>query len=166
MPTLQIKYPELRSITASVIDFISKEYWWEKDSSLKTEIEADLGISGDDAWELMQKFSKRYAVDLADFRFDKYFTPEAAHSSFILWIPLYLFFFVIWIGKVVITFLLYPFSRKLSSRFSNSMRPMIDKTAEIFDCRKLESITVADLVTSAVCGRFEKRDTVKFIVWA
>jgi len=160
---MKIKYAELRSITESVIDFVSKEYWWEKDSTLKTEIETDLGISGDDAWELMQKFSKKYSVDLTNFKFDRYFTPEGAHSSWILWIPVYLSSYVIWIIKVVITILIYPFNKRLGGRLTEySAKSMIIKMTDSFDYPKLQSMTIADLVTSAACGEFIKRDSIRF----
>jgi len=159
MTTIKIKYSELRAVTESIIDFVGQEYWWEKNSSLKTEIETDLGITGDDAWELMQKFSKKYSVCLVSFNFNQYFTPEGAHSSLILLLPVYLFLLVIWLIKVAFAFLIYPFSNRLAKY---SMKSMINKTADLCDYPKLESITIADLITSAICRKFIKRDTVRF----
>lgn len=42
----------------------------------ETSIEEGLGVTGDDAEELIIEFGKRYNVDLSDFRFAKYFYPE------------------------------------------------------------------------------------------
>lgn len=39
---------------------------------------SQLGVDGDDADEFMQEFSKRFAVDLSDFRFADYFGSEAS----------------------------------------------------------------------------------------
>lgn len=44
--------------------------------SLDTAINLDLGVDGDDAAELLEAFSSRFAVDLATFRFDRYFGSE------------------------------------------------------------------------------------------
>lgn len=41
-----------------------------------TEIEADLGITGDDGEELIVHFSKRYNVNIDNFYFNRYFYPE------------------------------------------------------------------------------------------
>ena len=38
----------------------------------------DLGIDGDDAVELIESFSDRFSVDIADFEFSRYFGEEAA----------------------------------------------------------------------------------------
>ena len=45
--------------------------------SLQTELGKDLGVDGDDAVELLSKFSEEFQVDLSTFQFDKYFGPEA-----------------------------------------------------------------------------------------
>ena len=43
---------------------------------LNTLIENDLGITGDDAYDLIKKISKAFKVDVSKFEFDKYFAPE------------------------------------------------------------------------------------------
>jgi len=45
-------------------------------------IEEDLGISGDDAEELVIEFSKRFKVNIEGFKFDKYFHPEPSIFDF------------------------------------------------------------------------------------
>lgn len=44
--------------------------------SKETLIENDLGITGDDAVELIKKFSKKFNVSIKEFRYEKYFYPE------------------------------------------------------------------------------------------
>lgn len=46
-----------------------------------TEIEADLGITGDDGEELIVNFSKRYNVNIDNFYFNRYFYPEPFGAS-------------------------------------------------------------------------------------
>jgi acyl carrier protein len=55
-----------------------KENGWEncEDINSFTCIEEDLGISGQDAYDLIADFSKKFAVNIDDFVFLKYFTPD------------------------------------------------------------------------------------------
>ncbi len=78
-----ITFRELRKITASVKAFIRTEYWGERLHS-RMEIEKDLGITGDDAQELMLDFAEEYEVDLSNFRFDRHFYREHDPISYIL----------------------------------------------------------------------------------
>lgn len=40
------------------------------------DLDNDLGVAGDDAWELIEEFSEKFNVDLASFEFSKHFTSE------------------------------------------------------------------------------------------
>jgi len=42
----------------------------------ETCLEADLGMTGDDAFEFLEDFSKKFNVDLSDFKIQEYFAPE------------------------------------------------------------------------------------------
>jgi acyl carrier protein len=42
----------------------------------ETKLERDLGISGDDAWDLIVDYSKKFNVDITCFEMNKYFSPE------------------------------------------------------------------------------------------
>ena len=44
-------------------------------------IEEDLGITGDDAWELMEELGEKLNVDFSGFEFTKHFSPEAGRNS-------------------------------------------------------------------------------------
>ncbi len=39
-------------------------------------IEDDLGVTGEDAFDLIQNFSKKFNVDIENFEYKKYFYPE------------------------------------------------------------------------------------------
>lgn len=41
-----------------------------------TRLYQDLKIDGDDAFELLKDFSSKYNVDMSDFKFNEYFSPE------------------------------------------------------------------------------------------
>ena len=47
----------------------------------ETLIEDDLGITGDDAYELIIELSKMYHIDMKDFEFSKYFNDEPSFSD-------------------------------------------------------------------------------------
>jgi len=67
----------METLNAELVDFIREE---TLDPSLAiTEdlsIENDLGISGDDAYEFMMAFSKRFSVNIRDFDYSDYFNSE------------------------------------------------------------------------------------------
>lgn len=44
-------------------------------------IENDLGISGDDAYEFIMTFSKKFQVDIKDFDYSEYFNSEPSWSG-------------------------------------------------------------------------------------
>ena len=57
--------------------FIITNYWGlRKGLTRETRVLHDLRIAGDDAAELMEKFSVRFQVDLSDFVFERYFDLE------------------------------------------------------------------------------------------
>jgi acyl carrier protein len=63
--------------TETVIQFVSK-YWSVSANNLSkdTRLEDDLGITGDDAVELFDKFSKEFHIDISDLDLRKYFESE------------------------------------------------------------------------------------------
>ncbi len=46
------------------------------DFDSNTRIEKDLGVTGDDAAELIEAFAKEFQVDVSHFKFHDYFGPE------------------------------------------------------------------------------------------
>lgn len=58
-------------------DFINNEMWpSDIDITRHTRIEADLGITGDDAEEFIIAYSKKYNVDVSEFMAADYFDAE------------------------------------------------------------------------------------------
>jgi acyl carrier protein len=57
--------------------FIEKLRWkYPFELKRETKIEQDLGITGDEAYEFIDAFSKQFSVDISNFRFEDYFEPE------------------------------------------------------------------------------------------
>lgn len=60
-----------------LIEFIRRETGEDKkEINLSTLIEDDLGITGEDGYDLIRNFSKRFRVDISEFDYSKYFYPE------------------------------------------------------------------------------------------
>ncbi len=48
--------------------------------ALTTRLLHDIGVDGDDGWDLMAKFGNTFGVDLSEFRFDLHFGPEGGRN--------------------------------------------------------------------------------------
>jgi hypothetical protein len=75
METKQIEFAKLRHAYITVKSFVESESY-EKVNSLKTKIEGDLSLSGDDNLELLEKFVKKFELDYKDFDYSKHFYSE------------------------------------------------------------------------------------------
>lgn len=67
----------MEALNVELIDFVKEETL--EPSLIVTEnllIEDDLGISGDDAYEFIMAFSKRFGVNIASFYYSDYFNSE------------------------------------------------------------------------------------------
>jgi acyl carrier protein len=62
---------------ARVFTFVAEETATPPEKiSLETSLRKDIGVDGDDAEELMERFSKTFQVDMKEFQIDRYFYPE------------------------------------------------------------------------------------------
>ena len=75
METRQIEFEKLRHAYITVKNFLEKE-GYEKVTSLDNKIDADLGLTGDDNWELLNKFVAKFELDHKNFNYDKHFYSE------------------------------------------------------------------------------------------
>ena len=65
-----------------LISFIREEIGeYNMGINRETLIEDDLGVTGDEAIELIQNFSKKFNLDIKDFVYSKYFYPEPSIFS-------------------------------------------------------------------------------------
>jgi hypothetical protein len=77
METRQIEFAKLRHAYVTVKNFIVKEAeGYNELKSLDTKIKADIGLSGDDNLELLDKFVKKFELDYKNFQYDKHFHSE------------------------------------------------------------------------------------------
>lgn len=67
----------MENIKEQLIQFIREEIGeFKKRIDSFTQIEDDLGVTGDEAIELIQKISKKFNIDISEFDYKKYFHPE------------------------------------------------------------------------------------------
>ncbi len=75
METRQIEFEKLRHAYVTVKHFLETE-GYEKVTSLDNKVEADLGLSGDDNSELLDKFVTKFELNHKNFDYDKHFYSE------------------------------------------------------------------------------------------
>lgn len=94
-----MKYSDLRNAYSKVSKFVSKKTGAKK-LSLKTNIQDDLGIYGDDMEDLIQAFVKEFNLEYGSFNYSHHFYTEgelfssSAALKNILSLPKYLFNFI------------------------------------------------------------------------
>lgn len=62
-------------IWRQIIQFV-KEERWDDEYTPETDIVKDLKLNGDDAYEFIYLFSKKFNVSITEFKFEEYFYPE------------------------------------------------------------------------------------------
>ena len=63
------------NIWRQIIHFV-KEERWDGEYTRETDLVKDLQLKGDDAYEFICLFSKKFNVDIVDFNFEEYFYAE------------------------------------------------------------------------------------------
>lgn len=67
----------MKKTADQLIQFIQEEIGeFKKPIDSFTQIEDDLGVTGDEAIELIQKIAKKFAIDISEFDYKMYFHPE------------------------------------------------------------------------------------------
>lgn len=62
-------------IWRQIIQFV-KEERWDDEYTPETDLVKDLKLNGDDAYEFIYLFSKKFNVSITEFKFEEYFYPE------------------------------------------------------------------------------------------
>jgi hypothetical protein len=145
--TYHTEFRKIREAYIEVKNFIEQETGLDSDDiSLKTKIKEDLGCSGDDNLELLEKFVTKYNLDTAGFDYSKHFEGEMelydSHAAFlnILILPI----------VVVVYAIRFLSFGKIDKRnwIPNWHRPTLD-------------MTFGDMVTWYLTGKFDLRSSVK-----
>jgi hypothetical protein len=73
-------------LAESVMDFVA-EYTGAERIKLTpaSTLFGDLGVDGDDGWQLMEEFGQKFEVDLSGFEGGRHFGPEGCFPPLMLW---------------------------------------------------------------------------------
>ncbi len=94
---IEIEFSKLKLAYVAVKGFLEEEAF-EKIQSINDKIDDDLGLSGDDNYDMLIKFVNKFELDYSDFKYDDHFYSEgelfgseAAFWNFLtlsIWVPL------------------------------------------------------------------------------
>lgn len=147
---LRLKYKWIKQRRCDVLQFLEEEFWIEKNTNSKTTIEAGLGITGDDAAELIEKFEKRFHCNLKELDFDKHFYSEAEATGNISLL------FSILLLKIIllpVALMVLPFSLNKFKEIMAYTPPSIQDSIK-------KDLTVGDLITSSFTHKLILRNEV------
>ena len=140
---IRLKYKWIKQRRKEVLLFLEENYGIEKDADSKAGIEDDFGITGDDAYELLEKFQQVFIVDMSSFNFTDYFHTESELDVFpSLFVTLLLNLFLL-----PFAILIFPFSKSAGKE----MLLYNPFKKGYFHKKKL---TVGDLITSSFTHKF------------
>ena len=141
---LRFDYKAIREAYREIKTFIENKTGGEIDN-LKTTIENDLGCTGDDSYELISEFIKKYKLDPVGFEFSKHFLNEGELFQPVAWFVLLLF------GIVEITVWLLTFGKY------NLQLPDSDFLKD----RQTLDLTFGDMMAWYLHGKFVQRQEVR-----
>lgn len=129
----------------------------EKNIFNKSKVANDLSLWGDDNYDMLEDFITKYNLDFSDFKYDEQFESEG-ELSISIWSILSVVLLPLFITKGIVSYLLNFLSNKYSYK--------IDKFN--FFLKKYKSnkidLTMGDLITSKIQGKFSLRENVKFVL--
>jgi hypothetical protein len=147
---LRLKYRWIKQRRKEVFQFLSEEYGIDSNTISKADIESDLGITGDDAAELIEKFENRFYCDIRNLDFSEYFYSEADVMGFNNFIPLNILLKLILLPVAIV---LLPFS-------VTKFKEIIFYNPLQTEDTKKKKLTVGDLITCSFTKKFTLRSEV------
>ena len=152
---IEISFKNLKQNYIEVQQFLQKESG-EKNIYNKSKVANDLSLWGDDNCDMLEKFITKYKVDFSNFNYDKHFESEgelfgSLNSLFIfVFAILNIFKYILFLNVVI-------FSKKYSKQINNFKFYIKENKIEKKD------LTMGDLITSKIQGKFLLRENVKFV---
>jgi hypothetical protein len=143
---IQISFTQLRTISKGIIDLIGNISGKEvNEINIQTSINYDLGIDGDDWDAILLALYKRENLQLDGLNFYDYFSDEEqiANNGVVA-----LFFFPF---RVILYFLTLRWRYKPFKDFATMSGPL------------KQSLTIGDIVTSKLEGRFIRREARRYV---
>lgn len=153
---IKISFKNLKQNYLEVQQFLQKESG-EKNIYNKSKVANDLSLWGDDNFDILEKFITKYKVDFSSFNYNDYFESEGELFCFyssiytILFLPLYIL-------KFILHLFFKPFSKKYSDKINSFNFFLKECKSDKID------LTMGDLITSKILGKFHLRENVKFVL--
>ena len=140
---IRLKYKWIKQRRKEILLFLDTNYWISKSTDSKTDILNDLGITGDDAAGLIQKFERDFIVDMGNFNFTEYFETEGgANVAPLLMVVLLLKLFLLPFAVLIL-----PFS-------PSGYKEMIFYNPFTKTIPRKKGLTVGDLIISSFTHKF------------
>lgn len=141
------RYSELKKAHESVMNFMASEYPNEP-IHLNSRIADDLGIWGDDNYDLLSKFIERFQLDHSGFNYTEHFHSEAelfgSRASLITLLSV-----ILWIPAKLLELITFGKLRLNISWLDSEQRPVQD-------------LSIKDLITWRIEGQFSLARQVKY----
>jgi hypothetical protein len=153
--TIEISYKNLKQNYIEVQQFL-EEKSAEKNICNKSKIANDLNLWGDDNYYALNDFITKYNLDFNNFNYDNHFESEGELRMNIFGV-LSVIFIPLYILKAIIGYFSKSFSGKYSIRINNFNFFLKKYKSDRID------LTMGDLITSKIYGKFELRENVQFI---
>jgi len=166
METIPITFSELRRSTEVILHLLHNACGCkEANLRFKAGIEEDLGITGDDAHELLIQLSEKYKIDFQGFEFKKYFSEEGVSIFVIFYLPIAYLFVITGLIRLIVYAIVQIFNKELAETILKiEIFGFYDKVFKRMYYVPKKGITIADLITSLVKGKFTERQAVKFVI--
>ncbi|QBN17775.1 DUF1493 family protein [Flavobacterium nackdongense] len=128
----------------------------EKNICIKSKIANDLSLVGDDNYYLLDSFITKYNLDFSNFNYAEHFESEG-ELTMSIWSILSVFFIPLFILKGILSYVIYLYSKKYSDKIDSFNFFLREYKSDRID------LTMGDLITSKIKGKFLLRENVKFV---
>ena len=156
---IRLDYTELRLMTEKVLSYVRDICGDTEQVGLKSRLENDLGMTGDDVSEFLTRFSEKFEVNFTGFDFDKHFNIEGfSPIELLLAVPVLTFVISFNCFKLMIDFVGYKY--KLLEEIDRINYP--GKILEFLLGKEKKDLMIGDLVVFYVTRKFLKREEVFF----
>lgn len=147
MRNIEVTFAELRSVTTRIINIVAESGGVDQNEiSIKSSINYDIGIDGDDWDDLLYKLVEKEHMNFEGFEFSKYFNSETEISNNMV-------YYVLFVPFIFMTFSIDRAWRHTTFKEYFSKR---------FGGENKQKLTVGDLIASKFAGKFIHRNEKRF----
>ncbi len=158
---IPIRFAELRRLATAIPAYLAERSGETTVPTLRTELENELSLTGDDLVETITEFADAYRVDVMAFDFTGLISPEGMDAVAPLFCLLAMIYFLVgWLLKTAVALFCWPFNHHLARRIWQQQVPAFWRAAA--EQAQPKALTIGDFVASAAVGQFVRREQVYF----